>query len=489
MGLSPIFGMTIHSHKFRLIHKFTYHRKSNRISKMKFQSNVLECVGNTPIVKLNRITQDSIHEFYVKLEFLNPGSSIKDRIAIQMVDDAVAEGKLKPGGTIIECTSGNTGMGLAMVAAVRGFQSIFVMPDKVSSEKVKALRAFGAKVVVTPTAVEPEDPRSYYSVAKKLSEEIPNSFYSNQYQNLSNPKAHYRMTGPEIWEQVGSSIDYIFVASGTGGTISGTSKYLKEKNPKLKAVCVDPEGSIYYDYFKTGVIPKILTTYKVEGFGEDFMPGAIDFAYIDDVVQVSDRECFQTARALVVKEGLFVGGSCGGALAGAIKYSAQIKTPQKILVILPDSGSRYLSKFYDDDWMRENGFMQHDDQWGTIKDLMGNKRETLIKADIKATVKDVVALMKQHSISQLPVFKGDELLGLVSETDLLSAMMQNPNAVHQGIDTWVHKNITVLDSSDPVSKLYPSLKKGMVAIVREGTNYIGILTKIDLIDYLARVAR
>ena len=452
---------------------------------MKTFNDVLACVGQTPIVKLNRVPKGGPHEYFVKLEFVNPGSSIKDRIALQMVEDAVAEGKLKPGGTIIECTSGNTGMGLAMVAAVRGFQCVFVMPDKVSSEKVKALRAFGARVVVPPTAVEPDDPRSYYSVARRLAKEIPHSIFMNQYDNPSNPKAHYRMTGPEIWEQMGADLDCLVVASGTGGTISGTSKFLKEKNPKLKTVCVDPVGSIYYDYFKTGKIPKILTTYKVEGFGEDFLPGAIDFSLIDEVVQVSDRECFQTARELVMKEGLFVGGSCGGAVAGALKYGATQREPKKILILLPDSGSRYLSKFYDDDWMRENGFMADEDALGRLADLLRDRTGELVTARADQPVREIVALMKQHSISQLPVLEGGSVVGLISESDLLNAMMEEAVA-HRPIHPWIDRDFETLEIDDPVSRLYPIFKKGMVAIVRGPGGVAGIVTKIDLIDFLSR---
>ncbi|MCI5072045.1 cysteine synthase family protein [bacterium] len=321
------------------------------------RNNILECVGDTPIVRLNKIGQNFEHELLVKVEFFNPGSSIKDRIAKQMVDDAVAEGKLKEGGTIIECTSGNTGMGLAMVACVKGFKCICVMPDKVSNEKIKILEAMGCQVVVTPTAVEPDDPRSYYSVAKKLAEETENSFYVDQYHNPSNPKTHLLSTGPEIYQQLGGELDYLVVASGTGGTLCGTAKYLKEKIPHLKAICIDPIGSIYYDYFKTGEIPKVVTSYKVEGFGEDFMPDTIDFDLIDDVIQVSDKECFDMTRELAAKEGIFAGGSCGGAIAGGLKVAEKTEGKKRFLMILPDSGSRYISKVYDNTWLKENGYI------------------------------------------------------------------------------------------------------------------------------------
>ncbi len=448
-------------------------------------ANILECVGKTPIVKLNRLGADLNHDFYVKLEFLNPGSSVKDRIALQMVDDAVASGQLKPGGTIIECTSGNTGMGLAMVAAVRGFQCAFVMPDKVSNEKVKSLRAFGARVITTPTAVEPEDPRSYYSVAKRLAFEIPNSFYANQYQNPSNPNAHYQMTGPEIWEQMGNKLDYLVVATGTGGTISGAAKYLKEKNSKIKTLCVDPEGSVFLDYFKTGKLPKILTTYKVEGFGEDFLPGTIDFKMIDEMVQVSDKECFCIARDLAKKEGLFVGGSCGGAVAGALKYARDLKERKTFLIILPDSGSRYLSKFYDDDWMRANRFLEPSETLGTIRDLLGDRLGKVIVARAEQKVGDIVALMKKHSISQLPVIQKEKLIGLISEVDLLSAMLEG-DAKERTIEHYVDQDYKAISPDTGISELSEIFKKGKIAVVLENEKVVGITTKIDLIDYLAR---
>ena len=318
--------------------------------------NILQAIGHTPIIQLQRIGNELKHHFYVKLESMNPGASVKDRLALQIVEDAEKSGALVKGGTIIETTSGNTGMGLAMIAAVKGYKCIFTVPDKVSSEKINALRALGAEVVVCPTAVEPEDPQSYYSVAKKLAAEIPNSFFANQYHNPSNPKAHYRMTGPEIYEQMGNELDVLVAGIGTGGTLCGSAKFIREKNPKLQTLAVDPVGSVFFEYFQTGTMPKIITTYKVEGVGEDFMPTTIDFELIDDVVQVGDQEAFDMTRRLAREEGIFVGGSCGMALAGAINKAKDMEGAKNFLIILPDSGSRYVSKVFNDDWMKENGF-------------------------------------------------------------------------------------------------------------------------------------
>ncbi|MEZ4704767.1 MAG: cysteine synthase family protein [Bdellovibrionota bacterium] len=320
--------------------------------------SIVECIGNTPIVKLNSIGKDQVHDFYVKLECMNPGSSVKDRLALQLIEDAVDQGRLKLGGTIIETTSGNTGMGLAMIAAVKGFKCIFTMPDKVSDEKVRALQAFGAKVVLAPTAVEPEDPRSYYSVAKQLEKDTPNSCYMNQYFNPSNPRAHYLSTGPEIWSQMGDQLDALVAGVGTGGTLCGSAKFLKEKKPSMQSVAVDPIGSIFYEKFTTGSVTQKPHSYLVEGFGEDIMPSTIDFALIDHMYQVSDKQCFDTTRELALKEGIFTGGSCGGAVHGALQYGKTQKDKKNILIILPDSGSRYLTKVYNDQWLKDNGMME-----------------------------------------------------------------------------------------------------------------------------------
>lgn len=322
--------------------------------------SIVDAIGNTPIVKLSRVIDSLKVTVTAKVEYLNPGQSIKDRIAVKMIDDAEKMGLIKPGGTIIEGTSGNTGMGLALVAAVRGYQCIFTTTDKQSREKVDLLRALGARVEVCPTNVEPDDPRSYYSVAKRLSEEIPNSYYPNQYDNLSNREAHYETTGPEIWEQTEGLITHFVAGIGTGGTITGAAKYLKEKNPEIKVIGVDSVGSVYKSYFETGVFKKDeIKPYLTEGIGEDIIPENVDFDYIDDVIQVNDKNALQMTRRLAKEEGLFIGGSCGAAVFGAIEYAKNhhLTKNDMMVIILPDSGTRYISKIYNDEWMEENGFM------------------------------------------------------------------------------------------------------------------------------------
>ncbi len=320
------------------------------------KNNILEVIGNTPLIKLNKVTKGLKPNVYVKAEFLNPGGSVKDRMALFMIEDAEKKGLLKPGGTIVENTSGNTGAGLAMVAAVKGYKTVFTMPDKMSKEKINLLKAFGAEVVITPTDVPADSPESYYSVAKRIAKER-NAYYPDQYNNPKNPEAHYKTTGPEIWKQMEGKIDYFVAGIGTGGTFSGVAKYLKEKNPKIKVIAVDPKGSIFYDYFKTKKLVKP-HVYKVEGIGEDYLVSTMDITLVDDIIQVDDKESFLMARRLVREEGLFVGGSSGSAVSAALRLAKTIDKKKNIVVILPDSGSRYLSKIFNDDWMKENGFLE-----------------------------------------------------------------------------------------------------------------------------------
>ncbi len=450
--------------------------------------DIISVIGDTPIVKLRRMKAESGASLYAKLEYMNPGASVKDRIAVQMIEDAEAQGLLRPGGTIVECTSGNTGMGLAMVGAVKGYRTILVMPDKVSSEKIKALRAFGARVITTPTAVSPDDPRSYYSVARRISEENSNCFFANQYHNQSNPSAHERFTGPEIWDQIGPQLDAVVIATGTGGTISGIGRVLKQHKPSIQMVCVDPVGSIFYEYWKTGVIPDLFKTYKVEGFGEDFLPTTIDFKLIDEVVQVSDKECFLTARELTRKEGLFTGGSGGGAVAGAIKWCKTHPEARTILIILPDSGSRYLSKVYDDQWLKENSFLDDESRLGTVRDLIDHRRSPLVTASCSAGIQEIVALMKEHGISQIPLLEGGRLAGMITEVRLLKTMLDDPASVDRPVKELAESTYELVSPETPVSRLSQVFTEGNVAVVQEGDSPTAVITKIDLIDYLARTA-
>lgn len=323
---------------------------------MKISPTALEAIGNTPLVKLNKILSDHPAHLFAKLEYLNPSGSVKDRMAWYMVEDAEKRGLLKPGGTIVENSSGNTGSALAMIAAIKGYNCIITMPDKMSDEKQNMMRAYGAEVVVTPTNVPAESPESYYSVARRLAKEIPNAYYPDQYNNPKNIEAHYHTTGPEIWEQTEGQIDLLVCGIGTGGTLSGAGRYLKENKPEIKIVAVDPEGSVFYDYFKTGELPEP-HVYQVEGIGEDYLVKAVDFGIIDEIIQVNDRDSFLMARRLCQEEGLFAGGSSGSALWAARKVAGTLEEPSNIVVVLPDSGDRYLSKIYNDEWMRAKGYL------------------------------------------------------------------------------------------------------------------------------------
>ncbi|MFZ0739941.1 MAG: cystathionine beta-synthase [Candidatus Acidiferrales bacterium] len=452
-------------------------------------TNILEAIGNTPLVRLNRLAKDSKAELYVKADYMNPGGSVKDRIGISMIDEAERKGLLKPGGTIIEGTSGNTGMGLALVAVVRGYKIVFTITDKQSREKIDLLKAFGAEVIVCPTAVEPEDPRSYYSVAKKLAREIPNSFYPNQYENPMNPEAHYRTTGPEIWKDTEEKITHFVCGMGTGGTISGVGRYLKEQNPKIKIIGVDPYGSLYYEFVKTGKVGKALT-YVVEGIGEDIFPGTMNFKVLDDVLQVNDEECFVWARRLAKQEGIFTGGSGGGCVAGAIRVAKEAQKGDVIVAFLPDSGTRYLSKIYNDAWMREYGYVEAEVTL-TAADVVRVKRHNgktreLIVAQPYQTVFHALHTMQQQDISQLPVFEEDTPVGTIYEDQILNLALQGKDLRKLVIREVMGKPLPQVASDAPVERVTHMLShEGPAVFVEMGNGKHEILTKFDLMDTIA----
>jgi cystathionine beta-synthase len=459
-------------------------------STLKVYDNIVDTIGNTPLVRLGKLGANLPVPLYAKVESFNPGGSVKDRIGLNIINEAEESGRLKPGGTVIESTSGNTGVGLAIICALRGYKCIFVMPDKMSQEKILLLRAYGAKVVITPTAVEPDDPRSYYEVAKRLVRETPNSILANQYHNPENPQSHYLTTGPELWEQTGGMVTDVIMTVGTGGTISGTARYLKEQNPAIRIVGVDPIGSIIKDTWQNGgSIPPwaIAESYKVEGFGEDFIPSTLDLSIIDEIIQVNDKECFLWSRRLVREEGIFAGGSAGAALAAAMRYCSALPGGRLAVVLLPDSGSRYLSKHFDDKWMRENGYLEA--AWSEIALGEMVARQHLITAQEGDSINDVIRLMKTHDISQVPVLdESGELLGLVTEVSLLEHMLgvKHEHTAGETIAGMVQPARAVFPAHTLLEEVLPQIVEGNVILVMDGARPAGILTKIDILDYIAQ---
>lgn len=449
---------------------------------MKYAKNILETIGNTPLVKLNKVTKEVDALVLAKVETFNPGNSVKDRMAVKMIDDAEADGRLKPGGTIIEGTSGNTGMGLALAAIVRGYKLICVISDKQSKEKMDILRAVGAKVVVCPTDVEPTDPRSYYSVSKRLAEETPNAWYVNQYDNPSNAVAHYEQTGPEIWEQTEGKITHFVVGVGTGGTISGVAKYLKEKNPNVKIWGIDTYGSVFKKYHETGIFDENeIYSYITEGIGEDILPKNVDFSLIDGFTKVTDKDAAVYTRRIALEEGIFVGNSAGAAIKGLLQLKDEFKPDDVVVVLFHDSGSRYVGKMFNDDWMRERGFLEEEVK--KAEDLIKDHIEKpLVVVRTEELVSHAIERMRKYKISQIPVIDITGFVGSVDETDLFQSYVSDKNVAEKPIREIMGKPYPIVKagtSVEEISKLFT--KDNQAVLVELGENKHHIITKYDII--------
>ncbi len=452
---------------------------------------VLDLVGNTPIVRLQRIGRNVEPTLLAKLEYLNPGGSVKDRIGLALIEAAEHDGKLKPGGTIIEPTSGNTGVGLAIAAAIKGYRCIFVMPDKMSQEKISMLRAYGADVVICPTNVEPDSPESYYSVSDRLAEEIPGAFKPDQYSNMANPQAHYERTGPEIWEQTGGELDALVITVGTGGTISGVGRYFKEQGSKTLIVGADPEGSVYTS-------PDNVHPYLVEGIGKDTWPKTMDASTVDEWVKVSDAHSFHIARRVAREEGLLVGGSGGTAVWAALEIAKRFGPDGQILAMIPDSGRSYLSKFYDDNWMLNHGLLERRTPAPTVGAVLRAKQDEaqdvpgFVVIGSHQKVGEAIELMQRYSISQIPVVRDGEsgsladVVGSLQDRDLLDRVFKNPDALHEDVANAMQPPLATIEAGESLDEVFPTLTGRMNAVVvaREGKP-VGVITRSDLLEYLA----
>jgi cystathionine beta-synthase len=453
---------------------------------MDIKNNILETIGHTPMVRLNRITRDLPCPVVAKVDYFNPGNSIKDRMALKMIEVAEREGKLRPGGTIIECTSGNTGMGLALAAIVKGYKCIFTTTDKQSKEKVDILKAVGAEVIVCPTNVEPEDPGSYYSVARRLAREIPNSFHCNQYDNLANRLAHYETTGPEIWDQTGGKVTHVVVTAGTGGTVTGIGMYLKEKNPNIQIWAIDVYGSLLTKYFRTGEIDmNEVHPYISEGFGEDFVPENYDMRYIDHFEQVTDKDGAVMARRLAKEEGLFCGYSAGACLQGLMQLKQQLKPDDLVVCVLHDHGSRYVAKIYNDQWMMERGFLEVK----TFRDIVNarNSRQKLVTVEPMHSIAEAADLMKKYDIEHIPVMLQGEPVGSISENGLFQKMFSNADIRYMKVGELQESPFPVVDFNTPVERIGSLINRENGAVLsRDETGNYHIVTKYDIIQALAK---
>ena len=448
-------------------------------------NNILETIGNTPLIKLNKITKDLPCTVLAKVEYFNPGNSIKDRMALKMLEVAEQEGKIKPGGTIIEGTSGNTGMGLALAACVKGYKCIFTTTEKQSKEKADILKAVGAQVIVCPTNVEPTDPRSYYSVSKRLASEVPNSWYVNQYDNLANRQAHYEQTGPEIWQQTDGKVTHLVVATGTGGTIVGTAKYLKEQNPNIKVWAIDSYGSLLKKYFETGELDqKEVYPYISEGFGEDFVPQNYDMSLIDEFTKVTDKDGAVMARRIAKEEGIFGGYSCGSCLQGVFQLKDQLKKDDVVVCIFHDHGSRYVGKIYNDQWMMERGFLDVK----TFKDIInGRGGKSILVLTPNNTVAEAIELMKKYDIENIPVMEKGRNIGAISESGLFDKILTDPAIVSKMIESVLEKAYPEVAFDIPVERLssYINKENGAVLSKDEMGSY-HIVTKYDILQSISK---
>jgi cystathionine beta-synthase len=455
---------------------------------MKAAKNILETIGNTPLVRLNKITKDLPCEVYAKVETYNPGNSIKDRMALKMIEDAEKDGRLKPGGTIIEGTSGNTGMGLAIAAVIKGYKCIFTTTDKQSKEKVDALRAFGAEVIVCPTDVEPEDPRSYYSVSSRLVNEIPNSWKPNQYDNLSNSQANYEQTGPEIWDQTDGKVTHLVVGVGTGGTISGTGKFLKEKNPKVQVLGIDTYGSVFKKYKETGIFDKNeIYPYITEGIGEDFLPQNVDFNIIDHFEKVTDKDAALMTRRIPKEEGIFVGNSAGSAMAGLLQMKDKFKKGDVVVVIFHDHGTRYMGKMFNDDWMRDRNFLEVSKPKAV--DLVAHhKNLKLLTIDVNASVGEALAILSKYNISQIPVTDNQEYVGSINDSFIFNKLMDNGDVKDQPVKSMMQKPFPVIGEQVPIEEISKLINKDNNAVLmRDMGGNMHIITKHDIIAAVSKM--
>ncbi|MFM8596100.1 MAG: pyridoxal-phosphate dependent enzyme [Flavobacteriales bacterium] len=453
---------------------------------MKIYNNILETIGNTPIVRINKLAKDIPAQVFAKVETTNPGNSVKDRMALKMIEDAEKSGLLKPGGTVIEGTSGNTGMGLALACIIKGYKLICVLNDKQSKEKMDILRAVGAEVVVCPTAVEPSDPRSYYSVSRRLATEIPNSWYVNQYDNLSNRQAHYEQTGPEIWEQTDGKITHFVVGVGTGGTISGVAKYLKEKNPNIKIWGIDTYGSVFKKYKETGIFDENeIYPYITEGIGEDILPANVDFSLIDHFEKVTDKDAAVYTRKLAREEGIFVGNSAGSAIKGVLQMKEQLTKDDFVVILFHDHGSRYVGKIFNDDWMRERGFLE--ENVVTAADLIAKHADKpLVSLYAEELVSHAVAKMRNFGISQIPVMKDNKFVGSIDDSHVYQLLVENPALRDAPISSIMGPAFPVVKASTPVEELCKLINKNTPAVLVElGEGKHHIVSRYDVISALS----